>query len=205
MDSKQALNLLRKSGIEPALPFLIFSEKNGVEYANERMVELLRPIDNKLDTQDDLERVWPFFNEFQSPLALFKEITSAKFREDEDKLIYGEAFLKTFKIHVRRSEEYRIIACEMVRSGDLLADEEARQVLFRSISHEIRTATMTLRGYTEMLEDKCAEVARLEIEGLKNSLRRLDGVVRRLDDFKAELKVELEEVKQKPANKKKAV
>lgn len=203
MDSKKALNLLRKSGIEPALPFLIFSEKSGVEYANKRMVELLRPIDNKLKTQDDLERVWPFFNEFQSPIALFKEITSSKvFREGEENLIYGEAFLKTFKIHVRKVGDHRVIACEMVRSGDLLADEESRQVLFRSISHEIRTASMALTGYTDMLEDKCGEEASMEIGGMRNALRRMEGVVRRLDDFKTELKVELEEVK--PKTKKKA-
>ncbi len=202
MDSKQALNLLRKSGVEPALPFLIFSD-SGVEYANKRMIELLRPIDNKLVSQDDLERVWPFFNEFQSPVALFKEITSAKiFRDTEEIVIYGEAFLKTFRIHVRKQEDLRIIACEMVRSGDLLADEEARQVLFRSISHEIRTAAMALRGYTDMVEDRCAELARIEIDGLRNSLRRLDGVVRRLDDFKTELKVDLDDSKQKTVKKK---
>lgn len=187
--------MMRKSGFEPALPFLILEKDNRekrVVYANDRLVQLIRPMDGKLSTEEDLGQVWPFFDEFRSPAALFQYFMGEMQVEDEDTApVYAEAFLKTFRIHAKQDGKYCLMVFEMVRSGDLLEDAEARQVLFRAMSHEIRTSIMALRGYTEILQDKMGNdsTVKMEVEGIKNSMLRLDRVVRRLDDFKTEMKV----------------
>ena len=189
MDSKTAQNIVRESGLEPALPFLILGEGAELLFVNSRMREMLSPSGASGVPKDlsELEKVWPFFNEFQGAPAFLGSITKLK-PAKKVQVLYAEAYLKTFRIHVAFYKGQRVVVSELVRSGDLLEDVEARQVLFRSLSHEIRTAVMALMGYTHMVGDKAPD-ARLELEGMRNALSRLEGVVRRLDDFKAELKV----------------
>lgn len=189
MDSKTAQNIVRESGLEPALPFLIFGESTELLYVNTRMREMLSPSGTGGIPKDllELEKVWPFFNEFQGAPAFLGSISKTK-PSKKTEVLYAEAYLKTFRIHIAFHKRQQVVVAELVRSGDLLEDVEARQVLFRSLSHEIRTAVMALMGYTQMVGDKAPD-ARLELEGIRNALSRLEGVVRRLDDFKAELKV----------------
>jgi signal transduction histidine kinase len=190
MDSKNAQNLVRETGLEPALPFIILDAKTSdVLHVNTRMKEMLSPSgDGSVPKSlNDLERVWPFFNEFQGAPGFLASLTKVA-ESKTAQLFYAEAYLKTFRMHVAATKSHRVIVAELVRSGDLLQDVEARQVLFRSLSHEIRTSVMALKGYTNMIQDKSSE-AHLELEGMRNALSRLDSVVRRLDDFKAELKV----------------
>lgn len=197
MDSKTAQNIVRESGLEPALPFLILGEQTELLFMNARMREMLSPSGAGGTPKDlsELEKVWPFFSEFQGAPAFLGSIAKLK-PSKHPEVLYAEAYLKTFRIHVAFHKRQHVVVAELVRSGDLLEDVEARQVLFRSLSHEIRTAVMALMGYTQMVGDKAPD-ARLELEGMRNALSRLEGVVRRLDDFKAELKV-LQEV-EKPA------
>ena len=180
---------MRESGLEPALPFLILNEASELVFMNARMKEMLSPSNDGGLPKDisELERVWPFFNEFQGAPAFLGTLVKAK-NSKRPQLFYAEAYLKTFRMHVAFNKGLRIVVAELVRSGDLLEDVEARQVLFRSLSHEIRTSVMALMGYTQMVGDKAPD-ARLELEGMRNALSRLEGVVRRLDDFKSELKV----------------
>ena len=204
MDSKSAQNIVRESGLEPALPFLILSDTLELIFVNTRMKEMLSPSGTGALPKDlsGLEKVWPFFNEFQGAPGFLGSIAKTK-ASKEVQVFYAEAYLKTFRVHVAFSKSHRIVVAELVRSGDLLEDVEARQVLFRSLSHEIRTSVMALMGYTQMVGDKAPE-ARLELEGMRNALSRLEGVVRRLDDFKAELKV-LQDESKVPVKKKKFV
>lgn len=186
LDSKAAQQLVRESGLEPALPFIILNASMEIEFINPRMKEMLsQGQEANPKNLKDLERLWPFFNEFQGAPAFLSTLMKA---QEKSGVFYCEAFLKTFRMHLRLHKLSRVLVAELVRSGDLLEDVEARQVLFRSLSHEIRTAVMALMGYTQMINDKCPE-ARLELEGMRNALSRMEGVVRRLDDFKAELKV----------------
>lgn len=205
MDSKSAQNIVRESGLEPALPFLILSASSELLFVNARMKEMLLPSGDGSLPKDvaALERVWPFFNEFQGAPAFLKTVAKSA-ASKEPQMFYAEAYLKTFRVHVAFSKGMRVVVAELVRSGDLLEDVEARQVLFRSLSHEIRTSVMALMGYTQMVGDKAPE-ARLELEGMRNALSRLEGVVRRLDDFKSELKVLQDESKSAvvPVKKKK--
>ncbi|MEO5668563.1 MAG: histidine kinase dimerization/phospho-acceptor domain-containing protein [Bdellovibrionota bacterium] len=195
MDSKTAQLTVRESGLEPALPFLILDAQSCIVFINARMKEMLSPSGAGGSPKDvsELERVWPFFNEFQGAPAFLGTIAKAK-NSKQPQLFYAEAYLKTFRVHVAFHKNLRIVVAELVRSGDLLEDVEARQVLFRSLSHEIRTSVMALMGYTQMVGDKAPE-ARTELEGMRNALGRLENVVRRLDDFKSELKVLQEEGK----------
>lgn len=188
MDSKSAQTLVRESGLEPALPFLILDASGDIVFVNARMKEMLSPGQESAPKDvKSLEKFWPFFNEFQGAPGFLATVVKTPAKGTPIAL-YCEAYLKTFRMHVAEIKSHRVVVAELVRSGDLLEDVEARQVLFRSLSHEIRTAVMALMGYTHMLGDKAPD-ARLEIEGMRNALSRLEGVVRRLDDFKAELKV----------------
>lgn len=192
---------MRESGLEPALPFLILNSSGDVLFVNARMKEMLSPGEESAPKNvKSLEKFWPFFNEFQGAPGFLGTVVKTPTKSGPVAL-YCEAYLKTFRIHVAEVKSNRVVVAELVRSGDLLEDVEARQVLFRSLSHEIRTAVMALMGYTHMLNDKCPE-ARLELEGVRNALSRLEGVVKRLDDFKAELKV-MEDTKQSSKSEKK--
>ena len=197
MDSKTAQNTVRESGLEPALPFFILSETSELLFVNARMKEMLSGASGLPKDIAELEKVWPFFNEFQGAPAFLGTVTKTK-PSKQTQVFYAEAYLKTFRVHVAFHKGLRIVVAELVRSGDLLEDVEARQVLFRSLSHEIRTSVMALMGYTHMVGDKAPD-ARLELEGMRNALSRLEGVVRRLDDFKSELKVLQDEAKVLPA------
>ena len=202
MDLKAAQTIVRKSGLEPALPFLLI-QGSQVLFANERLEKLLRPLDETFKTVEDLAQVWPFFDEFKSPPAFFDHLLGLlkSLKGAEQAPLYSEAFLKTYRIHCHEEGGVCVLVFELVRSGDLLEDAEARQVLFRTMSHEIRTAVMSMRGYMDMLRDKIGDQieSKSEFEGIQNSMVRLDKVVRRLDDFKTELKVNLEEANAKGA------
>ena len=76
---------------------------------------------------------------------------------------------------------------QLLREGDLLSDIKARQTLFRSLSHEIRTATTALQGYMQMLEGHIGSKESEILQRMKINVTRLDKVVERLSDFKAKL------------------
>lgn len=163
--------LTKKAGFAAALPSLLLSIKGEILETNARMNALLGE-----------KREWPFFNEEDSKMALFKRVC----RSDRDELFQGEAGLKTYRIHVRQAgPSRRLVVAELVRSGDLLKDGDARQTLFRSLSHEIRTSTLALRGYLDMLADKNAD--REVLARMVATVDRLDRVVDRLADFRAVL------------------
>jgi signal transduction histidine kinase len=170
--SKPASSLsaaVKAAGFPAALPALLVSLKGEIVEANARMQALLGESGE-----------WPFFNEEDSKVALFARVR----KTDGEGLYQGEAGLKTYRIHVRPAgASKRLVVAELVRSGDLLKDVESRQVLFRSLSHEIRTSTLALKGYVDMLPDSDSPVkARMAA-----SLERLDRVVERLADFRAAL------------------
>ncbi len=139
----------------------------------------------------DLLRIWPFFNETQGPPAFLSHVLHQKTRKNPA-VLFGEGRLKTFKFHVWEFQvgeaKGQIVVTEMMRSGDLLKDRHSRQVLFRSLSHEIRTAVMALQGYASILNGEYPE-AHVIYEGLRQSMARLDNVVKRLDEFRSELEV----------------
>ena len=75
-----------------------------------------------------------------------------------------------------------------MRRGDVLQDKPSRQALFRSLSHEIRTSITALKGYLDMMN---SGEANADVPArMGHALKRLETVVKRLDEFRNELEVE---------------
>jgi signal transduction histidine kinase len=196
MKSLAAQKIVKQAAFNPALPYCFFGKAGELTYANARMKELLRQkARGRSETlsAEGLAEVWPFFNEEKAAPALLLQALGDKIPAKEGRFsLVAEAFLKTYRLHVVEVKERffsgRLLVAELVRSGDLMNDKAARQALFRTLSHEIRTSVMALKGYVDMV-DKDPEAAKVVVKGMQNSLRRLDSVVKRLEDFKAELQV----------------
>jgi signal transduction histidine kinase len=200
-----AKKIIEARGLNSALPFCILSKDGDLLCLNARMQELLLGFksgskkSSKIKAKtiatplpySELLGIWPFFDETQGPPAFLSHVLHQKSRK-KPSVLFGEGRLKTFKFHVLEFQEGelkgQIVVTEMMRSGDLLQDRHSRQVLFRSMSHEIRTAVMALQGYASILKGEYPE-AQVIYEGLRQSMSRLDNVVKRLDEFRLELEV----------------
>jgi len=189
------LNILAEKKINSSLPFAFFNSSHQLEWANKRMLDLLGFDNQNIKfplKDDDVETHWPFFNEEKSVIAIFNQLRTYIDHKGNDDLglIPVEAFLKTFhlELHYIQNNEFSgaIVIAKMLRTGDLLKDSKARETLLRSLSHEIRTSVTSLKGYIDMLEDSANLEQKIMIKGLERATKRLDHVVNRLGDLKAE-------------------
>jgi signal transduction histidine kinase len=197
----QVQALATSVGLNPSLPCAIFASTGELVGANRRMLTLLDPhIEIPLDAKA-IEALWPFHNEESSGVALYRKLVADRRARSRTSLV-AEAGLKHFRLFFASStmpskgktqkigESYRVVVAEMLRTGDLLQDKATRQALFRSISHEVRTSILALKGYLNMFEES-STLAEARKSGLcmAESLKRLERVVRRLDEFRSELEV----------------
>lgn len=168
--------------LNPSLPFAILDKQSSLVYANERMQKVLGLTQSSVPSET-LENKWPFSNEEKSHLAVLKTLTSGL-----EQVLTTQAHLKTYKLRsFLWAKDRFLVVAEMMRSGDLLKDNPSRQVLFRTLSHEIRTSLMALEGYLQMLEPMDSDQKHL-CQRMKDSVERLKKVVDRLKDLKEELK-----------------
>ena len=174
-----------QSSLHPSLPRGVLNKKGDLIEANKRFLDLLElpkgstsflPIE-----KSKLEAAWPFFNQKKSKVALFDHILIQKTPKKE--FVIAESQLKTFKLHVSRSAKGIEIVAQIMRSGDLLKDAPSRQVLFRSLEHEIRTSVLSLKGYLDMIEPKGSD-QKMVSENMARTLKRLEKVVGRLTEFR---------------------
>lgn len=188
LNAEQARAFIETTGLNASLPAALFGEGAELLYANERMLQLLGPqLGKKYPVPvERVQTAWPFFNEDKAGPALFKALLLT--RATPSKSLTAELGLKTFRLTQKPvpGHPYRVVVAELLRAGDLLADRESRQTLFRSMAHEIRTAVSTLKGFSEMLEVKDESNEKI-LSRMKYSLDRLEKVVTRLSDFRAEL------------------
>lgn len=137
-------------------------------------------------SKESIRSLWPFFNHQKSTIAIFDWMMSHRKKDAEQNV---EAGLKTFKLYLRTFKEgkteYMAVIAQLLRQGDLMQDSEARQTLYKSISHEIRTATTALQGYMQMLEGHIGSKESEILQRMKINVSRLDKVVERLSDFKS--------------------
>lgn len=186
--------LLGERGYNTSLPFAVFSLSGDLKFANQRMIDILGlQFLSKSGLKfpykkDKIQELWPFFNEEKSTLAVYKWMLQNIIKKDKLN-INVEARLKTFDLSLETLGPKKgfLVVAKMMRSGDLLEDRESRQTLFRSMSHEIRTAITSLKGYHKMLELTLGDEEKHILEGVERSIQRLDKVVERLSDFKSEL------------------
>lgn len=136
---------------------------------------------------------WPFFTEHQSAPALFRTLIVGPLTLVPRELV-AEASLKTFKLRVSAcalpQQTARLVVAELLRRGDVLADPASKLALFRTLSHEIRTAVQSLKGSLDMWEPKTAADKDVSAR-MGRSVKRLEKVVGRLEEFRNDLEVEL--------------
>lgn len=188
LNAEKAKELVESAGLNASLPAALFGLDCELLYANERMAQLLGPeLCKKFPVAvERVQTAWPFFNEEKAGPALFKALLLSKSQKSNS--LTAELGLKTFRL-VRKDvpgTTMQVVVAELLRAGDILADRESRQTLFRSLAHEIRTAVSTLKGFSEMLEVKDAGNEKI-LSRMKVSFERLEKVVGRLSEFKIEL------------------
>lgn len=176
--------MIAELSLNPSLPIAIVSKKGELSWANARMLSLIEldELPKKILSKAEFESTWPFQNDEKGPPAVLKALY------EEDCSVEAHANLKNYRLQSQSSSssQFSVITAELVRSGDLLQDKESRQLLFRVISHEVRTSVAALKGYTDMLSDDQAIIK----ERMKVGLERLERVVGLLRDLKSELDVE---------------
>ncbi len=203
MKQSVAKKILEERGLNPALPFCLLSKEGDLLCLNTRMQALLLGKNLKASGKtsapkivtplpyENLLSIWPFFDENRGPPAFLSHVLHQRERK-KPAVIFGEGHLKTFKFHVLEFVEKeirgQIVIAELMRSGDVLQDKHSRQVLFRSLSHEIRTSVMALQGYASILNGEYPE-AQVIYQGMRQSVARLENVVKRLEGLRAELGV----------------
>lgn len=183
LTAEDVLQAMEERGFNPSLPFAVLDPRGAMLLANDRMVKLLGLAKGTIvATAAELETAWPFSNEEKSHVAILRDILSKKSSTHA-----VQAHLKTYKLHAFECGTSICVVAEMLRSGDLLQDNPSRQVLFRTLSHEIRTSLMALEGYLKMLEPQDHDQAHI-CDRMKENVERLKKVVDRLKDLKVELK-----------------
>lgn len=180
--------MVESAGLNASLPAALFSADCELLFANDRMAQLLGPeLCKKFPVAvERVQTAWPFFNEEKAGPALFKALLLTK--SPKGNSLTAELGLKTFRL-LRKDipgTDLQVVVAELLRAGDILADRESRQTLFRSLAHEIRTAVATLKGFAEMLEVKDESNEKI-LSRMKVSFDRLEKVVGRLSEFKIEL------------------
>ncbi len=187
---KAVESLLRGVSLSPALPWAVFDISGDLCQSSDRMKKLLGH-KGKIPLEGDrAEAIWPFHNEEDSEIALFRKIVRTKTTKSLD-VVYANALLKNFQLcilEVPRMSHLKVVVAKMLRSGDVMKDRAARQELFRSISHEVRTSVHALRGYIDILE-KDPALASTVHKRINVVLGRLNKVVERLDEFKSVLEL----------------
>jgi signal transduction histidine kinase len=177
--------MLQKGGFNPSLPLGVFDSKGNLMEANGRMAELLGVPGKFPVSREQLSALWPFFNEEDSAPALLGKVL----KSPHERSFFAEAHLKTYRIRVKKVGRFKVVAAELLRSGDLLKDVESRQALFRTLSHEIRTAVAALRGYTGMIkEGRQGSADSAILDRMESSLKRLDKVIGRLSELRLDVK-----------------
>ena len=196
--------LMKERGLNPSLPCAVFDRGGALIGANRRMKSLLNQKIRLPLEATELEASWPFHNESDAGPAVLRK-TLLHRDEKNPYVFFATAHLKTFKLQTfllraakkeekssadPRSPE-RMLIVEIVRTGDLLGDKETRQVLFRTLSHEIRTSVLAMSGYLGIMETQVHDVKAVQesIDRMKVLVKRLESVVQRLDDFRVELGV----------------
>lgn len=182
--------VFEREGWNLSLPHCVLDNKGQWVLGNFRMAELLgyRQMPSFPVAAREVAERWPFFNAQQSSVAMLSALQKGNAAPE----LMAEAGLKTFRLHLRTvkagRESLRLLVAESLRRGDLLQDQKAKQTLFLSLSHEIRTSVSALKGYFDMLPASAgtAEVS----ERMKHAVGRLENVVKRLNDFKSALEDE---------------
>ncbi|NCN27138.1 hypothetical protein GW915_06130 [bacterium] len=184
VENKRALGFIKELSLNTSLPIVFFNKQGKLIWANARMLSLLDLSELPSDPvqKEILEQIWPFSNDEKGPPAVLS------FLLNKTTSIEAHANLKNFRLksHQLKKESITVVSAELIRSGDLLQDKESRQLLFRVISHEVRTAVATLKGYADMISDDQSLVK----DRMKFGIERLEKVVALLRDLKIELEIE---------------
>ncbi len=203
---------LKEHGLNASLATIIFSSTRECTGITRRMREFLGLAFEESDLSfARIESKWPFFTEEESTQAVFHRLLSEAF-EKQPWTLLTEAHLKNYRLSAHllpaaspqndqnkiagkkttksKSALWLVVQAEVQRSGDLMNDQASRQTLFRAVSHELRTSVMALRGYLGIIKDtNTNEAIKPVLDRMDPTLKRLERVVDRLEDFKTELKV----------------
>jgi signal transduction histidine kinase len=208
----QGREMVKSLGFNASLPWAIFDNMGSLRTLNSRMLKILNQKTIKLPLEmSSVQKIWPFQNEHESTLAHFKNFILNSFNEEPLRSSHAVAGLKNYRLIVKElllvNKEVnfvpRVVVAEMLRSGDLMTDQGSRQELFRTLSHEIRTSVLSLKGYLGILEEGAKETKLSPIvDRLSPTLERLDNVVERLKDFRIELDILSEGIVVKKNNEK---
>lgn len=171
---------------QPALPYCVLGADGELRACNPRMRTIFGyNAQPKLPLPaEDWSVRWPFFDTESSAVALLRRVLSHAGTGDAPPLSV-EAGLRTYRLHIHVAGSERLVVAELLRKGDLLQDRDSRQALFRSLAHEIRTSVTALKGFAGMLE--VAEAQKPLLGRIEDTLGRLEKVVERLGEFRAEL------------------
>lgn len=195
--------LIGAMGLNASLPSALIETKTFcLVDANKRFLDILLLKEPRFPVaREVLERHWPFMTEEDGPLAVLDRMLNESSQLAMVFSMVTEARLKTYKLFAASTPPDRVVVqAELIRSGDLLTDEEARQNLFRALSHEIRTSVMALEGYVGILKDQVSqsEPQAEIVDRMQPVLQRLRHVVARLNDFRVEMDLKrLEKSKRK--------
>jgi hypothetical protein len=179
------IKLLKERGENPSLPFFVFSEKGLLVLANERGRKVLMLSEKELPlSKENLLKTWTFYNEeLGAPAILSRALSGISAHQK----LLAQLGLKTYRIWTQEDlfPGHIVVFCELLRRGDLMQDKESRQHLFRVLAHEIRTSSLILGSYVDMVKADNPQLAARMEEGVK----RLERAVELLQELKAELEL----------------
>jgi len=185
-------DLIKGAGGNTELPWLILNTKGELLALNRRMAELLKiKVDFrhfesfKKIPKSDLKTQWPFFDADRSAPAHLDFLLKQKAT-----VCVAESRLKTYQLEIcplkDGKKNYTMVMAKVIRPGELLDSQDSRLALFRSLSHEIRSSVMALKGYMQMVE---AKPTGENLKHMRHSIDRLEKVVERLSEFREILNI----------------
>ncbi len=183
----QIKKIVEKEGFNPSLPFCFFKNDGQLLYANNRMRSILEISPDFPVKEFKIDKNWSFHNEEMGAPAILRSLLDDK--RSGHTAIVAQWGTKSYRLEsspLGRKKQVLIVA-QLIRRGDLLEDKESRQLLFRVVSHEVRTNIQVLKGYVDMLPEEQALIR----ERMESSLERLQKVVQMLEDLKVELEIKV--------------
>ncbi len=191
LTSSQVRGLLDELEWSERLPVALFNEQGDLVYQSTRFRELLETPEGPCSARD-VEKRFAFKTEFDAGPKLWNRVIGDPIEKDPLSWVC-DLGLKHYQLVVKkwslgRKQKGRALLAKVLRSGDLLSDSASRQALFHTLSHEIRTSLLAMKGHLQMAQQGDVTVQKASLERMEQILKRLDRVVLRMSDLREELK-----------------
>ncbi len=191
LSPEQAKEILDQLGWSDRYPLALFSTNGDLVYSSARFQSLLK-MDQSVLSRADIERAFDFKTEFDAGPRLLQRIVNDPLDEGflswvcDYQLKHYQLVVKAWSLGPKRKG--RALLAKVLRSGDLLSDSASRQALFHTLSHEIRTSLLALKGHLQIAQESGPKDRELALGRMSAVLKRLDRVIDRMGELREELK-----------------